>query len=47
VDKVAAAAACAEAAGFDSVWIPDSQLLWRRLKGGLVWTITPWAGPVR
>ena len=28
-DRVAAAAACAEAAGFDSVWIPDSQLLWR------------------
>jgi 5,10-methylenetetrahydromethanopterin reductase len=28
-DRVAAAAAHAEAAGFDSVWIPDSQLLWR------------------
>src|SRR5262249_53171167 len=28
-DRIAAAAACAEAAGFDSVWIPDSQLLWR------------------
>lgn len=28
-DRVAAAAACAEAAGFDSVWVPDSQLLWR------------------
>jgi 5,10-methylenetetrahydromethanopterin reductase len=28
-DKVAAAAAYAEAAGFDSVWIPDSQLMWR------------------
>ena len=28
-DRVAAAAAHAEAAGFDSVWVPDSQLLWR------------------
>lgn len=28
-DKVAAAAAYAEAAGFDSVWVPDSQLMWR------------------
>jgi 5,10-methylenetetrahydromethanopterin reductase len=28
-DQVAAAAAYAEAAGFDSVWVPDSQLLWR------------------
>jgi 5,10-methylenetetrahydromethanopterin reductase len=28
-DKVAAAAAYAEAAGFDSVWVPDSQLIWR------------------
>lgn len=28
-DRVAAAAAAAEAAGFDSVWVPDSQLLWR------------------
>ena len=28
-DRVAAAAARAEAAGFDSVWVPDSQLLWR------------------
>ena len=28
-DRVAAAAACAEAAGFDSVWVPDPQLRWR------------------
>jgi 5,10-methylenetetrahydromethanopterin reductase len=28
-DRIAAAAARAEAAGFDSVWVPDSQLLWR------------------
>jgi hypothetical protein len=28
-DRVAATAAHAEAAGFDSVWVPDSQLLWR------------------
>jgi 5,10-methylenetetrahydromethanopterin reductase len=28
-DKVAVAAAYAEAAGFDSVWVPDSQLMWR------------------
>jgi 5,10-methylenetetrahydromethanopterin reductase len=28
-DRVAAVAAHAEAAGFDSVWVPDSQLLWR------------------
>jgi 5,10-methylenetetrahydromethanopterin reductase len=28
-DQVAAAAARAEAVGFDSVWVPDSQLIWR------------------
>ena len=28
-DRVAATAAHAEAASFDSVWVPDSQLLWR------------------
>jgi len=28
-DRVAAAAAYAEVAGFDSVWVPDSQPLWR------------------
>ena len=28
-DQVAAAVAYAEAAGFDSVWVPDSQLMWR------------------
>lgn len=29
VDRVADAVAYAEAKGFDSVWIPDSQLIWR------------------
>jgi 5,10-methylenetetrahydromethanopterin reductase len=29
VDEMAAAAARAEDLGFDGVWFPDSQLLWR------------------